>query len=138
MPQVDRDLLVKILQDLVRIPSVNPDLVPGAEGEAAVSKYICDLMRSWGLEAIDTDLAPSRHNAVGILHGTGGGRTLLFNGHMDTVSVEGMTMPFSADVRGGAATSFSRTWPTKSMPALARKELWQTSSADGCAAPMRQ
>lgn len=94
-------MAVNILQDLVRIPSVNADLVPGAPNEAAMARYICDLMQSWGLEAINQEMAPGRHNAIGILRGTGGGRTLLFNGHMDTVSVEGMADPYSGEVRDG-------------------------------------
>ncbi len=101
MLDIDRELVVKTLQDLVRIPSVNPDLVPGAMGERQCAEYICDLMRGWGLDVRNHELAPGRHNALGILHGTGGGRTLLFNGHMDTVSVEGMDAPFSAEVRDG-------------------------------------
>lgn len=96
-----RDMATQILQDLVRINSVNPNLVPGAAGEAAIAKYLCDLMQSWGLEVIDQELAPGRHNAIGILRGRGGGRTLLFNGYMDTVSVEGMSEPFSGDMRDG-------------------------------------
>jgi acetylornithine deacetylase len=101
MINVDNDLTVKLLQDMVRIPSINPDLVPGAMGERDMAKYICDLMRSWRLESIDRELAPGRHNAIGVLRGTGGGRTLLFNGHTDTVSITGMTDPFSGDVRDG-------------------------------------
>ncbi|MEP7198370.1 MAG: ArgE/DapE family deacylase, partial [Chloroflexota bacterium] len=90
-----------ILTDLVRIPSVNPDLVPGAAGEAAIAAHICGLMRSWGLDVLNREVAPGRHNAIGILRGTGGAqaRTLLFNGHMDTVSVAGMADPFSGDIR---------------------------------------
>jgi acetylornithine deacetylase/succinyl-diaminopimelate desuccinylase family protein len=98
---VDHELAVKILQDLVHIDSVNPDLVSGAAGEAKCAQYICDLMQSWGLEVVKRELAPGRHNAIGILRGTGGGRTLLFNGHMDTVSVEGMKEPFGGEVQDG-------------------------------------
>jgi acetylornithine deacetylase len=96
-----RETARKILQDLVRIPSVNPDLAPNGTGEAAMAKYICDWMASWGLEVINQALRPNRHNAIGILRGSGGGQTLLFNGHTDTVSVEGMSAPFSGDVRDG-------------------------------------
>ena len=101
MTPIDRALLVKITQDLVRIPSVNPDLVPGAVGERQCAEYISDLMREWGLEVINRELAPGRFNALGILRGSGGGRSLLFNGHTDTVSVEGMSDPFSGAVRDG-------------------------------------
>ena len=101
MPAVDRDLATTLTQDLVRIPSVNPDLLPGAPGEAEVADYIAGKLRSWGLEVRVGDAAPGRPNVIGILEGTGGGRTLLFNGHMDTVGTEGMADPFSGRVEGG-------------------------------------
>jgi acetylornithine deacetylase len=40
-------------------------------------------------------------NVVGILKGTGGGRSLLLNGHLDTVGVAGMEEPFSGAIRDG-------------------------------------
>ncbi|MBI3732853.1 MAG: M20/M25/M40 family metallo-hydrolase, partial [Chloroflexi bacterium] len=101
MTTVDPELAVQILQDLVRIPSINPDLVPGAPGEGAIAQYICGRMQAWGLEVINRELAPGRHNAIGILRGSGGGRTLLFNGHTDTVMVDGMAEPFSGDAHEG-------------------------------------
>ena len=96
-----RDSAAKILQELVRIPSVNPDLAPGAPGEAEIAGHIYRLMQSWGLKVFKREVAPGRHNAIGILRGTGGGRTLLFNGHTDTVGVEGMAEPYSGEIREG-------------------------------------
>ena len=101
MPVVDRQLVVTLLQDLVRIPSVNPDLVPGAPGEADVADFIATTLRGWGLAVEVSEAAAGRPNVVATLAGTGGGRTLLFNGHMDTVSVEGMDEPYSGAVRDG-------------------------------------
>ncbi len=89
------------LQELVRIPSVNPGLVPGGAGEAAIARHICALMAAWGLNVEDREFAPGRHNAIGILRGSGGGRTLLFNGHIDTVGVDGMADPYSGPIREG-------------------------------------
>ena len=96
-----RETATSILQDLVRIPSVNPDLASHGHGEQAIAQYICDLMKSWHLDIINQELKPGRHNAIGILRGAGGGQTLLFNGHTDTVSVAGMAEPLSGDVREG-------------------------------------
>lgn len=101
MAIVDTALAISLLQDLVRIPSVNPDLVPDAPGEAAVAAYIAEKLRGWGVEVRTSDAAPGRPNVIATLKGSGGGRTLLFNGHMDTVSVEGMTDPYSGDVKDG-------------------------------------
>jgi acetylornithine deacetylase len=38
---------------------------------------------------------------MGTFRGAGGGRSLMLNGHADTVGVEGMADPFAANVRGG-------------------------------------
>jgi acetylornithine deacetylase len=38
---------------------------------------------------------------VAVLRGQGGGRSLMFNGHLDTVGVQGMTDPFSPRVEAG-------------------------------------
>ncbi|NQT08248.1 ArgE/DapE family deacylase [Candidatus Bathyarchaeota archaeon] len=99
---IDESALLKMLKDMVRIDSVNPSLVPGAAGEAEMAEYCADYMRSLGLETIVYDVEPGRPNAVGVLKGGGGGRTLLLNGHTDTVGVDYMTIdPFQPEVRDG-------------------------------------
>ena len=99
---VDESALVSLLKDMVRIDSVNPSLVPGAAGEAEMAEYCADYMRSLGLETIVYDVERGRPNAVGVLKGGGGGRTLLLNGHTDTVGVDYMTIdPFQPEVIDG-------------------------------------
>ncbi|MFK7803498.1 MAG: M20/M25/M40 family metallo-hydrolase, partial [Anaerolineae bacterium] len=48
-----------------------------------------------------TELAPTRVNVVGTLSGSGGGQSLMLNGHLDTVGIDGMAEPFSGDIRDG-------------------------------------
>jgi acetylornithine deacetylase len=96
-----RERATTYLQGLVRIPSVNPGLVPSGAGEAAIAHHICGLMAAWGLEVEEHEFAPGRPNAIGILRGSGGGRALLFNGHTDTVGTAGMAGPFSGEIRDG-------------------------------------
>jgi len=99
---IDESSLVKLLKDMVRIDSVNPSLVPGAAGETEMAKYCADYMRGLGLETAVYDVEPGRPNAVGVLKGGGGGRTLLLNGHTDTVGVDYMTIdPFQPEVKDG-------------------------------------
>ncbi len=99
---VDESALVSLLKEMVRIDSVNPSLVTGAAGEAEMAEYCADYMRSLGLETIVYDVEPGRPNAVGVLKGGGGGRTLLLNGHTDTVGVDYMAIdPFLPEVRDG-------------------------------------
>jgi acetylornithine deacetylase len=92
---IDRDRLVDQLADLVRIDSTNPGLVPGGAGEAEIATYIAEAMRTLGLEVDVRAPEPGRPNVVGVLPGTGGGRSLMLNAHTDTVGVEGMEAPFT-------------------------------------------
>lgn len=82
--------LEQLLSDLVSIDSINPDLVPGAPGEAQIAGYIVPWLERAGLDVQLVESVSGRPNVVGTAPGTGGGRTLLFNGHMDTVGVAGM------------------------------------------------
>src|SRR5215211_4035486 len=84
------DELEKLLSDLVSINSINPDLVPGSPGEAEIAHYIADWLRRAGLEVELLESVAGRPNVIGIARGSGGGKTLLLNGHMDTVGVAGM------------------------------------------------
>src|SRR5512139_231846 len=82
--------LTQLLSDLVAINSINPDLVPGSPGEGEIARYIAGWLERAGLEVQLVESAAGRPNVVGIARGSGGGKTLLLNGHMDTVGVAGM------------------------------------------------
>ncbi len=98
---IDREFITQVTQKLVQIDSRNPDLVPQAPGEGEIGRYIAEVMQDIGLRAHIQELGNGRVNAVGVLPGTGGGRSLMWNGHMDTVGVEGMREAFSGEVRAG-------------------------------------
>ena len=83
--------LERLLSDLVSINSINPDLVPGSPGEGEIARYIAEWLERAGLDVELIEPVAGRPNVVGIARGTGGGKTLLLNGHMDTVGVAGMT-----------------------------------------------
>lgn len=84
----------------VSIPSVNPTLSLGGSGEAEMAAVTADLLHGWGFDTTSYEVEPGRWNVVGRLRGEG--PTLLLNGHLDTVGVEGMTVdPFGADVEDG-------------------------------------
>ncbi len=82
-----------LLQELVRINSINPDLVPDAPGELEIARFIARWLEQVGLEVHWHEVVPNRPNVVGILRGRGGGKSLILNGHIDTVGVAGMTNP---------------------------------------------
>jgi acetylornithine deacetylase len=97
----DRAFIVRTLTDLVRINSVNPSIASDGPGEAEIAGYIAGTCAAIGLDADTFVSAPGRTTVVGTLRGTGGGRSLMLNGHADTVGVEGMADPFSGEVRDG-------------------------------------
>jgi acetylornithine deacetylase len=100
--QVARGDAVDLLRHMMRIDSRNPSLVPGAPGEAAIAIFVRDTLASWGLDARLQEAAPGRPNVIATLRGSGGGRSLMFNGHLDVVGVDGMThAPFAAEERDG-------------------------------------
>jgi acetylornithine deacetylase len=98
--RIDRDYVTEVLRALVRIDSVNPSLVPGAAGEAEAARYVAGSLRAIGMEVTVHEPEPGRPSVVGTLGGSGGGRSLMLNAHYDTVGVDGMTDPFSAEIRG--------------------------------------
>ena len=93
--------VISLLCDLVAIDSVNPSLVSGGAGEAAVAERIAAALRPGGIDVEVTDVAPGRPNVVGVVEGKAPGRSLILCGHTDTVGVEGMAAPFDPVVRDG-------------------------------------
>jgi acetylornithine deacetylase len=78
----------------VAIDSINPDLVPGAGGEAAIASFVAHWLRGAGLEVEVVEPEPGRPTVVATLRGTGGGRSLMLNAHLDTVGVADMADAF--------------------------------------------
>jgi acetylornithine deacetylase/succinyl-diaminopimelate desuccinylase family protein len=92
--------IVDLLSRLVAIDSVNPSLVPGGAGEREIAAFVAGWARDAGLEADVLEATPGRPSVVVRARGTGGGRTLMLCGHIDTVTVEGMTDPHAPRVEG--------------------------------------
>jgi acetylornithine deacetylase len=84
---------------LVAIDSVNPALVPGGAGEREIASFAADWCADHGLDV--ELLGNERPSIVATKHGSGGGRSLLLNGHLDTVGVAGMEAPFEPRVEDG-------------------------------------
>ena len=98
---INLDEVTELLADLVRIDSVNPSLVVDGAGEAKIAAYVARVLTEAGLEVAVHEPEAGRPSVVGILRGTGGGRSLMLNAHADTVAVDGMASPFGAEVRDG-------------------------------------
>src|SRR5919199_4892965 len=85
--------------DLVRIDSVNPALIPGAAGEGVIVGHLAERLGANGFD-VDVVAAGRRPSLLARSTGTGHGRKILFNGHLDTVGVAGMSDPFGGTVEG--------------------------------------
>ena len=93
-----------LLQELIRIPSVNPDGAEGqgATGEKACAEWVGAFLEACGAEVIFEEVLPGRPNVTGHFPGRGNKPGLLFAPHTDTVSVQGMTIdPFGGEIKDG-------------------------------------
>lgn len=99
---IDREYIIARTQEMVRIDSINSDLEPGAAGEAEMARYVAQALRDIGIEPqVQSVESNGRDNVLGVVKGSGGGRSLMLNAHLDTVGVTGMDEPFSGAFREG-------------------------------------
>jgi acetylornithine deacetylase len=119
--EISRRSVLELLQTLVRTPSVNPSLAPQeATGESDIARVARDWLTEHGVKARLESPAAGRPNVVAEI-GSGAGPTLVFCGHLDTVSAGGMTSaPYeprledgrlygrgSYDMKGGVAAAMA-------------------------------
>ncbi|ANS77013.1 acetylornithine deacetylase [Paenibacillus yonginensis] len=97
---MDQQRVIQVLQELVRIPSVNPAF-PGGGGEAGAAAYVAVFFEQLGLSYEKQPVEKERDNVVALLPGSRPSR-LLLEAHMDTVQTDGMTIePFGGEFRDG-------------------------------------
>ena len=72
----DRDAMLEVAQQLVRIPSFKTE-------ETEVARYIADLLDQRGYDVQLQEVEPGRFQTIATLGGTGGGKSLMLNGHID-------------------------------------------------------
>lgn len=97
--------VVRLLKDLVAIPSVNPAGNPGTEhiGEGNLAKFVGDYLQRAGAEISYQVVEKDRPNVLARFPGPNKkARRIVFAPHLDTVSVLGMTIPpFDPVIRSG-------------------------------------
>jgi acetylornithine deacetylase len=78
-----------LLAELIAIDSSNPGLVPGAAGESEIADFVSAWLSVRGFDIHRLEQTPGRPSVVAVARGTGGGRSLMLNGHLDTVTLAG-------------------------------------------------
>lgn len=84
---VSTDDVISLAQTMVQIDSSNPDFgsIPGC-GETAMANYVTSWLQHRDIETHRIEPTPGRPSVVGVVRGSGGGKSLMFNGHIDTVT----------------------------------------------------
>lgn len=93
--------LTSLIAQLVGIDSVNPALDPRHAGEGEMARFVATWAEQRGLDVVWLEQTPGGPSVIVTAKGRGTGRTLLLNGHMDTVGVTDMEAPFTPTVADG-------------------------------------
>jgi acetylornithine deacetylase/succinyl-diaminopimelate desuccinylase-like protein len=97
--------LVATLQDLIRIPSINPPDPAAPDGESRVAQYLADRLTALGLRPEVVEPVPGRGSVHARLRGDGtGGEPFLLLSHLDVVPAPSERWshdPFAAEIVDG-------------------------------------
>src|SRR5207249_9809428 len=115
--EIDADRLVALAVDLVSVPSPTGD-------EQAMGERVRDELADIGLQVQWQEVEDGRPNVIGLLDGTGGGKSLMFNGHMDT-SYSGRE-PWLAGIRAFQPEGFVHDVRVYGLG------IWNVKGARGC------
>ena len=76
LENIDRDEMLRLADQLIRIPSFKTE-------ESDVARFLGDYLSQRGYEVQLQEVEPGRFQTVATLRGSGGGKSLMFNGHID-------------------------------------------------------
>ena len=135
--------VLQTLADLIRINSINPAYDNGRpEGEIAA--WIADFFAARGIQTRLQEVMPGRPNLVAVLPGKEPGRRIVFEAHVDTASINGMTIPpfeprvdagmmygrGSCDTKAGLAAMMHALADLKRNGVEPPAEVWVVAAAD--------
>jgi len=84
--------VIQTLAELVSINSVNSSY-EGGPGERELATWVRRFFEQRGIEVREQEVFPSRPNVIARLAGRDPSRRVILEAHMDTASVQGMTIP---------------------------------------------
>ena len=73
---VDTSTMLDLAQDMVRIPSFKTE-------ESDLARFLAEFLESRGYQVTLQEVDPGRFQTIATLKGSGGGKSLMFNGHID-------------------------------------------------------
>ncbi len=76
LENVDPGEMLRLAEQLIRIPSFKTE-------ESDVARFLGDFLSQRGYEVQLQEVEPGRFQTVATLRGSGGGKSLMFNGHID-------------------------------------------------------
>jgi acetylornithine deacetylase len=76
LDSIDRGAMLTLAQELIKIPSFKTE-------ETAVARYLGEYFRQHGYEVQLQEVEPGRFQTIAVLKGSGGGKSLMLNGHID-------------------------------------------------------
>ena len=76
LDSVDREEMLRLAQELIRIPSFKTE-------ESDVARFLGEYLGQRGYEVQLQEVEPGRFQTVATLRGSGGGKSLMLNGHID-------------------------------------------------------
>ena len=96
--RVKEDWVVGLAKKLIDIPSFKTE-------ESQIALFLASNFRRWGYEVDLQEVDPGRYQVIATLRGTGGGKTLMLNGHidMDPLSMGWKRDPWTSIGRRGPA-----------------------------------
>jgi len=120
--------VVELCRALVQIPSENPSGSAASHGERAIARYVGEFLESLGAQVEYEEIGPGRPNVYGLWPvPPGATQRILFAPHLDTVTVEGMTVdPFLGNCLDGRLYGRGSSDTKGSMAAM----LWALKSVD--------
>jgi acetylornithine deacetylase len=76
LSSIDWEAMLSLAQEPIKIPSFKTE-------ETKVARYLSDYFRQRGYEVQLQEVEPGRLQTIAVLKGSGGGQSLMFNGHID-------------------------------------------------------
>ena len=98
--EIDRAELLDLLAKLISINSVNPVFGPEGAGEGEIGLFVAEYFKKNKIPLERQEVLPGRFNVIGKWKGKIQERCLVFDAHLDTVSIQGMEIaPFKPEIR---------------------------------------